>query len=92
MHIYVFEREYSASPACSIGICNSGDYIRVHCVLLKAELCRLEAKPDTKGKNKITDISTRSEGEPSQVAPDISNEETAKVFCQVNHFQCSLNG
>ena len=39
-------------------------------------------------KNKITDIRIKVEGEPSQVAPNVSDEEMAKVFCQVNQFQC----
>ena len=73
------------SPACSLGIRNSSGYVTAHFILSNMK-CRLEAKPDIKGKNKITD----SEGEPSQVAPNISDEEMAKVFCQVHHFQCSL--
>ena len=68
---------------------NSGGYVTIHCILSNVK-CRLEAKPDLKGKNKITDIRIKVEGEPSQVAPNVSDEEMAKVFCRVYNFQCFL--
>lgn len=68
-----------SSPGCSIGIRNSCGFVTVHRILPNVK-CRLEAQPDKKEKNKITDTSTQIEGEPSQAAPDVSDEEMAEVF------------